>query len=282
MILVLGASGNVGSAICKLLHANNVQFAAPTSKDLDITNQIGVRAAIKDLRPSHIVNCVARTNVDWCEDNKEEANLVNGVAVDYIGVAAKIYRAKLIHLSTDYVFDGKKDGVYTEEDIPNPVQEYGRSKLLGEQNALKHEGVVARVQWVLGMEKSNFVTWIMESIVQKKEAKLSTIQFGSPCSAEYISKNLYFLMALQVYSGIFHITHDDFVNRYDCATYISSRMGIIPSHCVLPVDSVAFGKAERPVNTRMSNAKLKRHFGDKEKDLWVDDINQYLIARYGR
>jgi len=282
MILVLGASGNVGSAVCKLLYENKVEFAAPTSKDLDITNQLGVRSAIKDLRPTHIVNCVAKTNVDWCEDNEEEATLVNGVAVDYIGLAAKTYRAKLIQVSTDYIFDGKKDGIYTEEDVPSPIQAYGRSKLVGEQNALKHEGVVARIQWVLGLEKSNFVTWIMESIVQKKEAKLSTIQVGSPCSAEYIAKNLYFLMALNVYTGIFHITHDDFVNRYDCATYISARMGVSPSNCVMPVDSVAFGKAERPVNTRMSNAKLKRHFGDNTKDLWVDDINDYLIARYGR
>jgi len=282
MILVLGGSGNVGSSLCRLMHTNKVQFVAPTSKDLDITNQFAVHSAIKDLRPSHIVNCVAKTNVDWCEDNSEEAHLVNGIAVDYIGKAAKTFKSKLIQISTDYVFDGKKDGIYSEEDQTNPVQEYGRSKVLGEKNALAHEGVVARIQWVLGQEKSNFVTWIMESIVNGREAKLSTIQYGSPCSSEYIAKNIYFLMALNAYTGIFHITHDDFVNRYDCATYISTRIGVHPSKNIVPVESVAFGKAERPVNTKLSNAKLKRHFGDSTKDLWVDDVNDYLISRYGK
>lgn len=271
MIWIVGSSGNLGVAITKLLKSKNIPFYG-TDSSVDIKN-IHELEKISP-RPNIIINCAAATNVDWCEDNIKEAMHINAIAMHNLGAVSKKFNSKLIHISTDYVFDGKYSHKRNEWELCDPIQVYGRSKFRGEEIALEYDATIARIQWVLG-HKNNFVRWIKKCLETGEECNLSTTQYGSPCSVDYIANQILRLFSV---SGVWHITHDDCANRYEVGLEVAKILSINPCDILFPVDNLVFGKAARPNNTRLSNEKYKRHFGINESDSWRTDLKKYLLA----
>jgi len=274
MIWIIGGSGNIGVSISKLLNSNGIPFYS-TNSEFDIKNfHLLEKVFVKHPVPNLIINCAAATNVDWCEDHEHEAMHINALSMHNIAHIAKKYNSKLIHISTDYVFDGSFDEPRTEIGTVNPIQVYGRSKLRGEKIAADNGAIVARVQWVLG-HRNNFVKWIVDCLKNKKRCTLSVDQFGSPCSSDYLAEKILNMTNL-VRGHIYHVTHDDYANRYDVGVEVANILGINPDGILIPVKNLKFGKAERPLNTRLSNEKYKRHLDVNESDSWRTDLKKYL------
>lgn len=274
MIWVVGSSGNIGVAIIKLLKESNTPHFG-TNSLFDIKNYRKLEEAVSTYSiPSMVINCVAATNVDWCEDNEKEAFHINALGVGNLAYLCKKYSAKLIHISTDYVFDGSMDEPRTEDGTVNPIQAYGRTKLSGEEIAIDNGAIVARVQWVLG-HRNNYIKWIVDCLKNKKQCNLSTDQYGSPCSSDYLAKKILNMDRL-VSGNIYHVTHDDYANRYETGIEVANYLGINPDGILIPTSNLNFGKAKRPLNTRLSNKKIRRHFDINESDSWRSDLRSYL------
>ena len=168
--------------------------------EFDITDRNVVFSTMEKLRPDVIVNCAAYTDVDGCETNEETALLVNGRGPGYLAEAAKELGATLVHISTDYVFDGTKNSPYTEEDVTNPQSAYGRSKLLGER-AILESGLdkffIVRTSWLYGPGGKNFVETIARLATEREELRIVADQIGSPTLTDDLARAIFNLLALE-------------------------------------------------------------------------------------
>jgi dTDP-4-dehydrorhamnose reductase len=273
VILLLGGSSDIGRALGKLFDAFKVDYLSPSKLELDITNYDTTASFFRAKNFQFVVNCAEKNDIEWCEGNEPQANWINGLAVGNLGFLARQSGARLFQVSTDHVFDSEISGLYTEDIETNPLQAYGRSKLIGEKLTLESRGVVFRVQWVLG-HKNNFVKTIIERGRNKKQVGLSSINYGSPSTATYIARNIYLMMAINPESGIIHISHDDYVSKYDCGRFVCDSVGL-RNQFLIPVDLAYFGKIERP-NVVLSNEKLSSYFEDDSFDSWTEDVERYL------
>lgn len=245
---------------------------------LDISNQLGIYKVLKEQRPSIVLNCTAKTNVDLCEDNEEDANLINGTSVGYVADLCKQYGIKFFHMSTDYVFDGMKEGAYTEEDIPSPVQAYGRSKLMGERLALENGAYVFRIQALYGHNRKNTTDWIITSTRNRVKIPLSVNQIASPCSTFWLAKTIFYVMKKLTTPGLYHLSHDNYATRYQIAEYIVRGLNENPENILQPMIGANFGKATRPIRTILANQKLSEAIGMKSFGTWEKDLTHYVRA----
>ncbi|MCK4821976.1 sugar nucleotide-binding protein, partial [bacterium] len=161
-ILVTGCNGQVGWELLRCLQPLGEVIAVDRS-EMDLSNLDGIKTTLKNIKPDVIVNAAAYTVVDKAEENEGEANLINGYALEILAIEAKALGALLIHYSTDFVFDGKKSGPYTEDDVPNPINAYGRSKLAGEKAIQDVVGdyIILRTSWVYAARGENFLRTIL-------------------------------------------------------------------------------------------------------------------------
>ena len=161
--IIAGAKGQVGSAVCELLNKDSkFEVFEFSSKDLDVSNRDNVRSNVYSINPDVIINCAAMTNVDLCESEQDNAFAINSLGVRNLTQAASEVNSQLIHLSTDYVFDGEKKSPYSEFDIAKPQSVYATSKLGGDNEALAYDmSTVLRVAWVFGNTKGDFFSWVL-------------------------------------------------------------------------------------------------------------------------
>jgi dTDP-4-dehydrorhamnose reductase len=276
--IVLGGSGMLGQAVVATLVRAGANVLAPGHSELDVTNEIAVRKFITKNKPNYVVNCVAMTDVDGCEREPDKAKLINGQAVKYMASACKKVKAKFVHISTDYVFDGSSCTPYKEDDIPHPLQVYGESKLIGERHALDHGGSVFRVQWLFGHGKNNFIDWVCQSLLQSKQIPISDQQVGCPSSTMFVS-NLIVLALMNCKSGIYHVAHDSASTRLEVAKYIAEYFRRDFRTCFLPVAG-KFAQAERPDYTALSTDRLKQLLGVKTLGTWQSDVLAYISSKY--
>lgn len=188
-ILVTGSDGQLGRCLRDKLDAKNYDILYTTRKNLDISDPIILEKYTRDFKPDFIINTAAYTAVDLAEDDKSQANLINNISVKNIANVAKNNEACLIHISTDYVFDGKKNSPYLESDKCCPINYYGLSKLNGE-NAIINSGCnyyIIRTSWVFSEYGNNFVKKMLESGLQKKSLKIVDDQYGNPTYAQDIA-----------------------------------------------------------------------------------------------
>ena len=244
--------------------------------ECDITDSNLVYKMFEKHEPSVVINAVAYTKVDQCEDEYDLANQVNGHALEAIVAACNQYDATLLHFSTDYVFDGHKDGPYEESDTPNPINKYGESKLLGEQIILAacKKFYIMRVQWVFGPAKGNFIDTMLRMASEQSEIKVINDQLGSPTSTQSISKAVVNLLHNMPEHGIYHFRTLNHCSWYDYAKYIFEQ-----KECdinVIPVSSDEFKtKAIRPKNSIMNIGKWI--YSDLYTPLnWKQDVSAYL------
>jgi len=242
-ILITGSNGLLGQKLTDIYSKKEVIFY-PTAlgdcrhplkdslnyRSLDITNEQEVMELITELNPDCIINTAAMTNVDACEEKQEECTLLNVHAVDYLVSAANAVNAHFVHLSTDFIFDGK-NGPYKEEDIPGPLSFYGHSKLKGEEIVREKckKWSIARTVLVYGlvhdMSRSNIVLWAKGALEKKQDIKVVDDQYRTPTLAEDLANGVY-LIENSANEGIFNISGKDFMNIYELVERVAKHFDL--------------------------------------------------------
>ena len=257
-VLILGARGMLGQALGR--EFSSYQPVCWDKSDLDITDKERVEEKLLQLRPEIIINAAAYTDVDAAETNEDLAILINGLAVGYLAKAAKDIGAVLIHYSTDYVFDGKKKAGYSEDDKPNPINAYGRSKLRGEQELVKNTDkyYLIRSSWLFGPGGKNFVDTILTLAGKQDTIKVVNDQHGKPTYTLDLAKATRGLLESQKPFGIYHITNETTkggITWYEFAKKIIELKGLKTQ--VVPCATKDFSRpAQRPEYAELINNQL--------------------------
>ncbi|WP_080418714.1 dTDP-4-dehydrorhamnose reductase [Burkholderia ubonensis] len=273
-ILVTGATGQVGFELLRTLQGLG-RIVALDRTALDLSNFDQIRDVVCEIRPTLIVNSAGYTAVDKAESEFDLAMRINGEAPGVLAQEAKRLGAALIHYSTDYVFSGEKDGAYVEDDQTEPQNVYGRSKLAGEQ-AIAASGadhLIFRTSWVYGTRGRNFLRTMMRLGSEQRELKVVSDQVGAPTWCNTIAM-LTAHAITQVFnaadraqwwrerSGIYHLTAEGATSWHGFASAIFDCVNSTEPPNVIPIPTSEFPTpAKRPLNSRMSNAKLERLFG---------------------
>lgn len=267
-VLVTGANGQLGRAIKKLSDFyKDIDLIFTDIPELDLTDKTSTNAFVLNSGVSYIINCAAFTAVDDAEIQKESAFLVNSEALRILSEIALKTGIRIIHISTDYVFDGKSFRPYTEEDITNPKTVYGQSKLEGEKHLLAiGNSMIIRTSWLYSEMEQSFVQKILKVAKQNKEIKVIYDQIGSPTSAYDLAKVILEIVSgvqdkkFDFVPGIFHYSNEGIASWYDFAVDILKSQNIICK--VVPVESDEYPtRAIRPHYSVLSKRKIKNTYG---------------------
>lgn len=251
-VLVLGCNGLLGSACMRAFSPKNVgcDFC-----DFDVSDRVRALTEIVRLRPKSIINCAAATDVDRCEADHDYADQANAVGARNVAEAAARVGSRLIHISTDFVFDGLKDSAYVETDKPNPINYYGRSKLQGERavlNALP-TALVVRTSWLYGLGGAHFPEKVIGWAVGRDEVRVACDQIGSPTYAEDLAAAIRVLAATGV-NGLLHLAGAGCASRLEWARETAALAAVAAR--VVPTLSLEFPlPAPRPKNTCLECSK---------------------------
>ncbi|MFM0449740.1 dTDP-4-dehydrorhamnose reductase [Paraburkholderia nemoris] len=290
-ILVTGVNGQVGFELARSLQGLGRVMAVDRSV-LDLSNADQIRAVVREVRPALIVNPAAYTAVDKAEAESELAMRINAEAPGILAEEAKKLGAALIHYSTDYVFNGEKQSAYLEDDPTDPQNEYGRSKLLGEQ-AIAATGVdhlIFRTSWVYGSRGKNFLLTMLRLGADRPELKVVADQFGAPTWSNTIA-TLSAHIVSQAFSaddqtawwrsrsGVYNLTASESTSWHGFAAAIFELADLEVRPNVLPIPASDYPvPARRPSNSRLSNDKLAQVFGLRAPH-WKDALRLCLEAR---
>lgn len=286
-ILVIGSHGQLGNEIIrcisekrseigeipKQLHASEV--IAADIDELDITDLAAVKTFAANANPDVIINCAAMTNVDGCETNHEAAYKVNAAGVRNLAIAAKLQNAKLIHVSTDYVFAGDAKKPYTEWDAVDPQSVYGASKALGEKYAAEFNDktFIVRTSWLYGYIGKNFVKTVRRVIREKGAITVVNDQIGNPTNANDLAHHILKLAVTDEY-GIYHCTGEGECSWYDFAVKIAEYSGF--GDTVKPCTSEEYpSPTKRPAYSSLDNLALKCSVGNEMRD-WQTALKEYI------
>ncbi len=260
-IVICGGDGQLGRDCLRVFQKNNT-VQAFGSRDLDITNQDLVEKVIATVSPDVVINCAAYTNVDKSEEDAELARKVNTLGAGYIASACSAIAAPMVHISTDYVFDGKKELPlsYAETSATSPLGVYGRTKLEGEQlvaqNVEKH--MIVRTAWLYGAHGNNFLKTMLRLALADPERTIRVVndQYGSPTWTLRLALQLEKLVMVKG-QGIYHATSEGYCSWYELAACFLKRMDV--KHSIAPCTTAEYPTpATRPGNSILDNARLKR------------------------
>jgi dTDP-4-dehydrorhamnose reductase len=258
-VLLFGGSGILGTEVLRMLQNEKIDYIAPRSSDLDIRNKNQVTDFARDFKPTWIINCAAWTNVDGAEDSFKEACELNEVAVENIAIAADTLSCKVIHVSTDYVFDGESKTPYKEDSLVNPVNRYGESKLRGEKAlmALLPGSFVVRTSWLYGVSGKNFVKTIVGKALRDEPARVVDDQVGSPTSAKDLAAGIISIIRIHPTPGIYNFSNEGSCSWFELARTIYENVGANPEF-VEAIDSNSFIlKAKRPKFSLLNKDKWR-------------------------
>ena len=266
-VLIIGGSGLLGTKLYELLNEKEFDVCATFFQnrikknnffEIDITKKDEIDFLLKKISPDVVVHTAAFTNVDGCEKNKEKALLVNAKGTENIALASEKNNAKFVYISTDYVFDGMK-GCYDENNVVNPINYYGFSKLEGEQAVMKicSSWVIARTAVLFGKKKGNFVTWLIDALRSGKKVTIATDQFVSPTVNDDLSEQLTLLIEQDV-TGMFHTAGGERLSRYEFALVVADifdldKTLIIPSK----MEAIQW-IAKRPRDSSLDVSKISK------------------------
>lgn len=282
-ILLTGINGQVGFELARGLQGLGNVVALDRSK-LDLGDLDQVRRAVRETKPSLIVNPAAYTAVDKAESDIEAAMRANGDAPGVLAEEAKRLGAALIHYSTDYVFDGTKEGAYVEEDAVNPQNVYGKSKLAGEQAiaAAGCDHMIFRTSWVYGARGKNFLLTMLRLGAERDELSVVADQIGAPTWSNTIAALTSHIVAQGLRAdpdwwtqktGIYHLTAAGSTSWHGFAEAIFEKSSLAKKPSVRPIPASAYPTpAKRPGNSRMSQRKLFDAFGIEAPD-WSDALD---------
>jgi dTDP-4-dehydrorhamnose reductase len=277
-ILIVGGRGMLGTDLMEAFSSVHDTTGLDLPK-LDITQLEQCQARLKEFRPDVVINAAAFTQVDACESREKEAFLVNGHGAGNLAMVAASSGAMLVHYSTDYVFDGRKETAYVEEDLPNPQNVYGKSKLLGETLIREHcpNHLILRTSWLFGPNGSNFIRTIVNAARKGDPLRVVNDQRGSPSYSKDLAAHTLRMIAAGCRST-YHVTNSGCCTWYELASEAVARAGMqrIP---IAPVSSSEFPRpALRPANSVLANAHLERD-GLPLMRPWQAAVGEY-VERY--
>lgn len=272
--LVTGVKGQLGFDIVRELNKRNItDIIAIDKEELDLTDGTKVEAFVLEQKPDVIFHSAAWTNVDKAEEEESLVYDINVKATSYLVDAAEKLGAKIFYISTDYVFDGTKDGLYDTDDAVNPLSVYGRTKFLGEQEVRQYKNhFIVRTSWVFGINGGNFVRTMLKLAETKTELNIVSDQLGSPTYTPDLAKLLVDMSMTEEY-GTYHATNDGVCSWAEFAEYIfksnqkNVTVNAIPS-------SEYPTKAKRPLNSKLSKKSLIEH-NFKLLPFWKDAVERY-------
>ena len=287
--LVAGGQGQVGSALATLGFEQGLDLIALGRSDFDITDAASIAAAFKKYQPELLINAAAYTAVDKAESEAELAFAINETAVALLAEACVQADIPMLHISTDYVFDGSKEGPYTEDDPVNPLAVYAKSKEAGER-ALRErteQHIILRTSWVFGAQGNNFVKTMVRLARDRDRLTVVADQFGGPSSARGIAKVLLTIAAQYerqdpVAWGTYHYCQKPYVSWHQFAETIFSRaieLGLVDHPVeVVPIPSSEFPTPlDRPSNSRLDTSKIDCEFLS-DGSFWTIDLDEILKA----
>ena len=288
-IALIGAQGMLANAIQRLLPAGYLiqPYDLP---DFDLTRRSQV-LALQDDPPDILLNCAAFTNVDGCETQRERAMAVNGEGPGLLAELAQKIDALLVHISTDFVFDGHKGSPYVEDDPPRPLSVYGESKLAGERQILQSglkKYFIVRTSWLYGAGGNNFVETIIRLAQERSELKIVADQRGTPTYTEDLATAIFTLLAIPPDSspltpyGIYHYSNAGECSWFDFATEIVHQLGLtqpVKAQQLLPIPTEEYPlPAERPRYSVMSKKKIQQLTGLSIPP-WQASLKRYFSQR---
>ena len=286
-IVVTGAEGQLGSQIINILQKgcseigkinkayNDAEVYGIDINDLDITDIAQVKKYVNNIKPDFIINPAAYTNVDACEANCDDAFKVNSIGARNMAIAAEEVDAKLLHISTDYVFRGEGNEAYKEYDIPHPASVYGKTKLLGEEYIKQFcsRYFIVRTAWLYGYNGKNFVKTIIKAAKEKGYLKVVDDQRGNPTNAEDLAHHILKIALTEEY-GIYHCTGTGECSWYDFADKIVKFAGI-PCTVERITSAQLDRKAKRPSFSSLDNMMLRNTVGDEMRP-WEEALKMFI------
>jgi len=282
-ILITGAAGQLGSVMKETL-SNSLEnkIIALNKDELDITDIRSIETAFDKYQPKWVINTAAFTAVDDAESELEKAFALNATAVEYLAQHCAQYSAKLIHFSTDYVFDGKKQGAYSESDLCNPETVYGKTKLAGEQMLRENldDHIILRISWIFSSQGNNFVKGMSRILKEKPFITVVNDQHGCPTSAKSVAKLVKAIIQEHpTLCGTFHYSNQPATTRYDFTVEIQKQL--IANHNyelkpIYPTSSKDFAaKAKRPLNSVLACTKIEKMMNHQALD-WRQELTEVL------
>lgn len=275
-VLVTGANGQLGYDVVKELQKQNIECYGASRQDFDIVDFEVTENFIKNYMPDVVIHCAAYTAVDKAEDEQGLCYLVNASATENIAEICKKINAKMLYISTDYVFDGTKEGFYKVDDKPNPINVYGKTKLLGEQavQRILNKYFIVRISWVFGEHGNNFVKTMLHLGKERKEINVIADQYGSPTYTADLSSLLVEMIKTDKY-GIYHATNEGVCTWAEFAEEIFkiAKLDVKVNHITTAEYPT---RAKRPMNSRLSKKTLKDN-NFKVLENFKDAIDRYII-----
>lgn len=277
-ILVTGSTGQLGSDVVKELLKRGYSTLSPNRSELNLCSEDNIRNYILNSNCEAIVHCAAYTQVDKAEDEKDLCIKINATATKHIVKCAKILDIPMIYISTDYVFDGTKDGEYTENDETNPINIYGESKLAGEKyvQEILDKYYIVRTSWVFNINGKNFIETMLRLSKANNQLSIVNDQIGSPTYTKDLSRLLVDMLETSKY-GLYHATNEGYCSWYEFANTIFKLANINIDIRAINSNEYA-SRAKRPLNSKLSKDKLIE-YGFKPLPNWEDALKDYLIRR---
>lgn len=280
-VLVTGFNGQLGYDVVKELRSRQIDCIGTDLQDFDITDREATLKYIKEYSPDVIVHCAAYTAVDRAEDDTETCRKVNVIGSENLAIAAKEADAKILYVSTDYVYGGEGEKPFEVTDPTAPKSVYGKTKLEGENAVKKHTDkyFIVRTSWVFGINGNNFVKTMLRLGAERDELNVVADQIGSPTYTPDLARLICDLIATEKY-GTYHGTNENFCSWAEFAEaimHLGSRKTKIN-----PIPSSQYpAKAQRPLNSRLSKECLDRA-GIKRLPTWQDALDRYIKELKGK
>ncbi|PRS79211.1 dTDP-4-dehydrorhamnose reductase [Bacillus sp. GBSW2] len=272
-VLITGAGGQLGKELSRQLKEKDITVIALTRSMLNIADQQAVRHAMRHFQPDIVVSAAAYTSVDQCETETEKAYLVNGIGAYYTALEAKNVGADVLHVSTDYVFDGQADSPYQVDAQADPQTIYGKSKKLGEEliHLVSDEVKIIRTSWLYGHEGHNFVNTILRLAETKDHLRIVNDQVGSPTYTKDVAEAIIHLFDQK--AGIYHVSNRDSCSWFDFASEIVAKSGL--STTIEPISTEEYGfQTSRPAYSVLDLQAIEATGWQPRH--WKDALHEYL------
>lgn len=274
-VIVTGAGGQLGFDIIKQLEKNGDEPFAADLPEVDITDNACVEAFFDKVKPEAVIHCAAYTNVDGAESNKELCRAINRDGTLNVAKAAQKHGAKLVYISTDYVFDGEGTEPFETDSPKAPCNHYGVTKLEGEVAASENceKCFIVRISWVFGINGKNFVKTMLRLAKEREELTVVCDQTGSPTYTPDLSELICEMIKTEKY-GVYHATNENYCSWAEFAAEIMRLAG--EKTKIIPVASSEYKTvAVRPLNSRMSKTSLD-NAGFRRLPTWQDALERFL------
>jgi len=281
-ILVTGSNGQLGNSIRKVSNEFDLYNLYYKDKNkLDVSNYILLEKYINDYEIDIIINCAAFTNVEAAEINREVSDKINHIALDNLSRICYENEIQLIHISTDFVFDGLKSVPYTELDNPNPINYYGLTKLNGERKMLNYDlnkSIIIRTSWLYSDLQNNFVSKILDKISFQENINVVDNEFGSPTNAKDLAITILTIIPnlKNNKTQVYHFSNTGMCSRYDLANEINK---ITEQGAIITPISNSDANAKRPKFSALDSTKIIRKFDLKIKN-WKESLLDHIEERY--